>query len=206
MRERERMSMSGEGTEKEGDTESETGSRLWAVSTEPYAGLEPMNREIMTWAKIGCSTNWATQAPLEYILLILIHSTDTYWGSPVCHMYSRGWGWYSSTQNWSSPCPQTTYNPVGERKETRGKETQKYVIQYKVVTVSLKTMKKGKRLVSEGWDCVYMFDVCVCVCLCEYVWDKGTTSLRRSELEEWTMWLSEGRVKFLCSWEMFGWC
>ena len=36
------------GAEREGDTESETGSRLPAVSTEPNAGLEPMNREIMT--------------------------------------------------------------------------------------------------------------------------------------------------------------
>ena len=40
--------MSGEGAEREGDTESETGSRLPAVSTEPGAGLEPTNREIMT--------------------------------------------------------------------------------------------------------------------------------------------------------------
>ena len=34
--------------EKEGDTESEAGCRLWAVSTEPDAGLEPTNWEIMT--------------------------------------------------------------------------------------------------------------------------------------------------------------
>ena len=34
--------------EREGDTESEAGSRLQAVSTEPDMGLEPMNREIMT--------------------------------------------------------------------------------------------------------------------------------------------------------------
>ena len=40
--------MSGGGAEREGDTESEAGSRLSAVSTEPDAGLEPMNREIMT--------------------------------------------------------------------------------------------------------------------------------------------------------------
>ena len=36
------------GAEREGDTESEAGSRLWAVSTEPDVGLEPMNHEIMT--------------------------------------------------------------------------------------------------------------------------------------------------------------
>ena len=34
--------------EREGDTESEAGSRLWAVSTEPYAGLELTDCEIMT--------------------------------------------------------------------------------------------------------------------------------------------------------------
>ena len=34
--------------EKEGDPESETGSRLRAVSTEPYVGLELTYIEIMT--------------------------------------------------------------------------------------------------------------------------------------------------------------
>ena len=37
----------GEGQRK-GDTESEAGSRLGAVSTEPDTGLEPTNYEIMT--------------------------------------------------------------------------------------------------------------------------------------------------------------
>ena len=40
--------MSGEGAEREGDTESEAGSRLRAVSTEPDVGLEFTNCEIMT--------------------------------------------------------------------------------------------------------------------------------------------------------------
>ena len=40
--------MSGGGAEREGDTESKAGSRLRAVSTEPDAGLELMDREIMT--------------------------------------------------------------------------------------------------------------------------------------------------------------
>ena len=44
--ERERVG-AGEGP-RGGDTESEAGSRLSAVSTEPDAGLEPTNREIMT--------------------------------------------------------------------------------------------------------------------------------------------------------------
>ena len=37
----------GEG-QREGDTESETGSRLCVGSTEPNVGLELMDREIMT--------------------------------------------------------------------------------------------------------------------------------------------------------------
>ena len=46
-------------------TESEAGSRIWAVSTEPDAGLELTDHEIMTWAEVGCSTDWATQATLD---------------------------------------------------------------------------------------------------------------------------------------------
>ena len=36
------------GSERVGDTESEAGSRLRAISTEPNAGLEFMDLEIMT--------------------------------------------------------------------------------------------------------------------------------------------------------------
>ena len=54
----------GRGREK-GDRESEAGSRLWTVSTEPDMGLEPTNHEIMTWAKVGHPTAWATQVPDE---------------------------------------------------------------------------------------------------------------------------------------------
>ena len=39
-RDRERQSMSRGGAKIEGDTEPKAGSRLWAVSTEPDAGLE----------------------------------------------------------------------------------------------------------------------------------------------------------------------
>ena len=38
----------GRGREREGDAESEVGSRLQAASTEPDAGLELTNCEIMT--------------------------------------------------------------------------------------------------------------------------------------------------------------
>ena len=44
----ERERASGGGAEREGDTESEAGSRLQAVSTEPSAGLGPKNLKIMT--------------------------------------------------------------------------------------------------------------------------------------------------------------
>ena len=56
---RERRSVSsGEGQrEREGDPESEVGSRLPAVSTEPDAGHEPTNRRIMTRAEVGRLTH-----------------------------------------------------------------------------------------------------------------------------------------------------
>ena len=59
--ERDRQSMSGGGAEREGDTESKLGSRLWAASTEPDAGLKLMDYEIITWAEVGLSTDWTTQ-------------------------------------------------------------------------------------------------------------------------------------------------
>ena len=76
------------GAEREGDTESETGSRLWAVSTEPDAALELTDREIMTWAEVGRSTDQATQAPhlpgFQSQMLqgfILLVQTPHAWGS-----------------------------------------------------------------------------------------------------------------------------
>ena len=59
--------MNGGGAEREGDTESEAGSRLWAIRPEPDAGLELADREIVTWAEVGRLTNWATQAPLFFV-------------------------------------------------------------------------------------------------------------------------------------------
>ena len=46
--ERYRQSTNGAGAEREGDTESEAGSGLPTVSTEPDAGLKLTNREIVT--------------------------------------------------------------------------------------------------------------------------------------------------------------
>ena len=49
--------MSGGRSEREGDTEFEAGSRLRTVSTEPDAGLEFTDHEIMTQAEVGCPTD-----------------------------------------------------------------------------------------------------------------------------------------------------
>ena len=50
-KERKRQSGSQGAAEREGDTESEAGSRLLAVSTEPDPGLNLISYEIVTWAK-----------------------------------------------------------------------------------------------------------------------------------------------------------
>ena len=66
LKDRERQSTGKGGAEREGDTESEEGSRLWAVSTEPDTGLKLVNCKIMTWAKVGHLTDSATQVPLIF--------------------------------------------------------------------------------------------------------------------------------------------
>ena len=55
-RQKDRARVGGE-AEKEGDTESEAGSRVRAVSTDPDAGFQPTKHKIMTWAKAGRPTN-----------------------------------------------------------------------------------------------------------------------------------------------------
>ena len=70
--------MSRRGAERLEDTESEAGSRLWAVLTEPNAGLEPINHKIVTWAKVRRLTDWATQAPF-LTFLTFIYFWETEW-------------------------------------------------------------------------------------------------------------------------------
>ena len=48
-----------------------------AVSTEPDAGRELTNCEIMTLAKVGRSTNWATQAPQDFFLTLTLNDSET---------------------------------------------------------------------------------------------------------------------------------
>ena len=40
--------------------------------SEPSAGLEPTNCEVMTWAEVQGLTDWATQTPLLLLLLLLL--------------------------------------------------------------------------------------------------------------------------------------
>ena len=63
------------GAEREGDAESEAGSRPWAISAGPNTGLKPAKHEIMTWAKVRHSTGWAPQAPLRVTFSIYFAET-----------------------------------------------------------------------------------------------------------------------------------
>ena len=55
--------MNGGGAEREGDTESETGSRLRAISPEPDVGLKLTGREIVTWLKSDASPTAPPRRP-----------------------------------------------------------------------------------------------------------------------------------------------
>ena len=93
--ERERQSIGGGGAEREGDAESQAGPRVWDVSTEPDVGLEPTDREIMTWAEIEGLTDWATQVPKAFIfsfangfyILSWIHETYPWKSGENCLLY-----------------------------------------------------------------------------------------------------------------------
>ena len=65
-RERERMQAGDGQRERETQNPNEQGSRLWAVSAEPNAATSD---EIMTCAKVGCLTDWATQVPQAVIFI-----------------------------------------------------------------------------------------------------------------------------------------
>ena len=64
-------------------------SRLQDLSchTEPDAGLELMNCEIMTWAEVGRLTNWATQAPLflSFFLNLQVNLMCPFWEDLLSH-------------------------------------------------------------------------------------------------------------------------
>ena len=64
---RERQSMNGGGAEREGDTESETGSRLRAITPEPDAGLKLTDREIVTWLKSDAQPTEPPKRPIGFL-------------------------------------------------------------------------------------------------------------------------------------------
>lgn len=68
--------MNGGGAEREGDTESETGSRLRANSPEPDAGLELPDREIVTWLKSEAQPTAPPRRPRKKYFLIEIESRN----------------------------------------------------------------------------------------------------------------------------------
>ena len=71
----------GEGRERETQNPKQVpGSALSAQS--PDMGLELTNLEIMTWARVGCSTNWATQAPLSMHIFMCM-CLDSTWKQPL---------------------------------------------------------------------------------------------------------------------------
>ena len=91
------------GAERKGDTESEAGSRLQAVSTEPHAGLEPTNHEIiMTRAEVGrllteppgCPRMWGIfKAPSEMVASDMWPLVGGFWASVAS---SEKWGRYNT--------------------------------------------------------------------------------------------------------------
>ena len=64
----------GRGREKRGQRRIR--SALWVGSRETYRGLEPKNHQIMTWAEVRHSTDWATQVPQ----LRMHHKNNFLWG------------------------------------------------------------------------------------------------------------------------------
>ena len=81
--------------QRQRQTESEAGFRLWAVSSEPDMGLELTDCEIMTWAEVRCPTNWATQAPHAEMFWShswpsKSYSTDRNGGNPLFSRQKNG--------------------------------------------------------------------------------------------------------------------
>ena len=63
VRERDRESEQDREGQRERETESEAGSRLCTRTRGSQHRAQLLIREIMTWAEVGRSTNWAIQAP-----------------------------------------------------------------------------------------------------------------------------------------------
>ena len=70
--------MNGGGAEREGDTESKTGSRLRAISPEPDAGLELTDGEIVTWLKSDAQPTAPPRRPLSEIIFKIFFFFNVY--------------------------------------------------------------------------------------------------------------------------------
>ena len=62
---RARENASGGGAEREGEKESQAGSSLTAQSLMGGSILKKLPDCDLSWNRVGCSTHWATQAPLS---------------------------------------------------------------------------------------------------------------------------------------------
>ena len=91
--------MNGRGAEREGDTESEAGSRLRAISPEPDAGLELPDREIVTRLKSDAQPTAPPRRP-DFILFdcrvilhcVYIHHIFIHSSISGYLVVAKGWG------------------------------------------------------------------------------------------------------------------
>ena len=99
---------------QEGDAESQAGSRLPAVSTESDMGLELTNCDIMTWAEVRCSTDWATQVLWTLTILNISFRLLNYleglpkqsknWKTEHLYLFLLLRVTRNSKQNWTQQC------------------------------------------------------------------------------------------------------
>ena len=95
--------------ERQRETESEAGSRLWAVSTEPNVGLEPTNCEILTWTDVRHSADWATKRPPSVASLIQC-------GAVFCHfLWWLPWLGQAGLKNLFQACSWSVSSPENSR-------------------------------------------------------------------------------------------
>ena len=94
----------GKGRERKEDTESETESRFWAVSTEPDVGLKPTNCEIMTWAEVGRSTDWATESETDSRFWAVSSEPDV--GLKPTNREIMTWAEVGRSTDWATQAPQ----------------------------------------------------------------------------------------------------
>ena len=95
--ESETQSVRGRGSEEEGDTESEAGSRLWAISTEPDVGLELTNGEIRPELKSDAQQTEPPKHPCCSYFSIFFSSGNSVHLPPGWHFWSN-WEHHSPAQ------------------------------------------------------------------------------------------------------------